>query len=183
MKQGSSGINIDATVLPLALNPFQHGVAIGFKPLESERAAAARSTGSAAPSSASRPACSTTRRAPPRGLDLVVLRLTQEIDGSPLAPGREMPAALGAPDNAQRHTLAALPLGDASTLTHGDQLVVLGFGCPNRAAGIGLARPVLVKFRLLKDLRSGRWIETAAARTAATAAGRCSPRAARSSAG
>ena len=146
-----------------ALDPFGHGVAIGFKPLEPARAEhgeidwVGRAFHCESPGVLDAPSW-----AAPKGLDLVVLRLTQEIDGSQLAPGREMPAALDAPDNAQRHTLAALQLGDASTLKLGDQLVVLGFGCPNRAAGIGLARPVPISFRLPKETHSGLWIETAA---------------------
>ena len=100
-------------------------------------------------------------RRSPKGLDLVVLRIMQQLDGSPLSPGRQLPAALNAPEGAQRHTLAALPLGDATKLTPGEQLVVLGLGQPNKQSG-SIVRPLFPTFRALKETGSGRWIETPA---------------------
>ena len=69
------------------LDPLKHGVAIGFKPLEPERAAKGeidwvdRATLCESPGVLDPPS-----PAAPNGLDLVVLQLTQQLDGSPLAP-------------------------------------------------------------------------------------------------
>ena len=84
------GCNIDGVkthALPIVLDPFVHGVAIGFKPLEPERAAkgeidwVGRATLCESPGVLDPPS-----PAAPNGLDLVVLQLTQQLDGSPLAP-------------------------------------------------------------------------------------------------
>lgn len=76
-------------------------------------------------------------------IDLVVLQMTAELDGSAL------PAA---------HTLPALRLGDTAALQPGDKLTILGFGHP--AAGMSLiAMPVFGEFSVI-DLEApdGPWI-------------------------
>ena len=73
------------------LDPRGHGVAIGFRPLEKERAArgdidwVGRAFLCEAPGVLAPPYA-----ASPRGLDLVVLQITQQLDGSPLPPGRRV---------------------------------------------------------------------------------------------
>ena len=111
------------------LDPAKHGVAIGFssgagRPIEWRGLAALR------------------RRSdpPPEGLDLIVLQMTQALDGSPLPEG---------------HVLDALPLGDAKALKAGDDLTILGFPIPAKGMSL-LAMPVFGKFSLIdRSARDG----------------------------
>ena len=88
----------------------------------------------------------------PAGLDLVVLQLTQQLDGS----------AIPSPSPTELE-LVALPLGfaDEAELA-GKELVLLGFGTP-RGHIRGNARPKHPKFSTIAVDRTGgtgRWIET-----------------------
>ena len=131
------------------LDPYIHGVAIGFQPTDRGRARLGEVdwVGRAkliSPPGALYPVDD--------GLDLVVLQLVQDIDGAPLGSGL---------------SLVALPLGEPDSLWPGDQLYVLGFGVPEWeedgkliAKRRGDARPRYPKFSTMTDGDSGRWIET-----------------------
>ena len=112
------------------LDPAADGVAIGLRPTDQARAERGEIdwVGRAVlltPPGVLNPPSTTS----PDGLDLVVLQLTQQLDGSPLVS----------------LDLVALPLGDADTLDSGDQLTVLGFGVPSGHER-GNARPKYPKF-------------------------------------
>ena len=123
------------------------GVAIGFQP--TDRGAAERGevewVGRAMlidpPGVLDPPRDRDHRTFPVDGLDLVVLQLVQELDGTPLGPGL---------------SLVALPLGKAANL-QGDQLEVRG----QRAKAAGAAtRARFHNFSAMIHTLSGRWIET-----------------------
>ena len=98
------------------LKPAVHGVAIGFRP--DDRARAERGevdwVGRAVLLSPPGVLHPPSFNPPSNGLDLVVLQLTQLLDGSALPPASP--------------PLVALPLGDPDSLRSGDELTMLGFG-------------------------------------------------------
>ena len=135
------------------LDPAVHGVAVGFRPsLTNDRARAERGevdwVGRAVLLSPPGVLDPPSVNPPSDGLDLVVLQLTQLLDGSPL-PSDFRP-------------FVALPLGDPDSLRSGDELTMLGFGViGGQVVNRGNARPKHPRFSTISQHPStGRWIET-----------------------
>jgi hypothetical protein len=133
------------------LDPSDHGVAIGFQPTDKQRAEAGevdwvgRAVLLDPPGVFDPPKCKRYPKGEWDGLDLVILQLTQQLDGEPLA---------------SLVPLVALPLGDADTLVTRDPLTLLGFGVPD-SHGRGNMRPKGMNFSTVaKHGDTGRWIET-----------------------
>ena len=144
---------------PMAiLDPFKHGVMIGFQPTDKQRAEdgeidwVGRAVLLDPPGLIAPPRTPFSPNAPKDGLDLVIVQLTQQLDGKPLA---------------SLVPLVALPLGRADTLITRDPLTMLGFGVPRLKPGFGVPEhrpgnmrpkyPTFSTIALHGD--SGRWIE------------------------
>ena len=135
------------------LDPAVYGVAVGFRPsLTNDRARAERGevdwVGRAVLLSPPGILNPPSFNPPSDGLDLVVLQLTQLLDGSPL------PSAF--------RPFVALPLGDPDSLQSGDELTMMGFGViGGQVINRGNARPKHPRFSTISQHPStGRWIET-----------------------
>ena len=118
------------------LDPREHGVAVGFAKEDGiEWVGRAELRRMSDPPSASEP----------QGKDLIVLRMTAQLDGTAL------PAA---------HTLAALPLGytNDGALKAGDELTISGYAKP--AAGmVPMMQPVFGEFSVIdRNAADGPWI-------------------------